>query len=148
MKGTVNIQARIDIISLAQVVQYFDSLNYKAQTKSDAVWKAVEMVKNSAIRQEKCVVGMTVEDAVHYLDEVGLSLRTNERARRSVASALQDEVKSTDFAETAMPVDNLYADYVAAVAMAKKMGREYPSFDEFKARLEKIRKEQEDGLNS
>lgn len=141
MKGTVSIQARVDIISLAQVVQYFDCLNYRPQTKSDILWKAIEVIKNSAIRQSMCDPNISVEDAVTLLHRMGLGLVTNDRARRSVANALQVEVMKDDFRiEKEAPIDNLYADYTEAVAMAKKMGREYPSFEEFKQRLVDIQR--------
>lgn len=140
MKGTVSIQARVDIISLAQVVQYFDKLNYRPQTKSDVIWKAVEVIKNSAIRQSMCEPNLSVEDAVALLQKMGLGLVTNDRARRSVANALQADVMKDDFSLEKEPVDNLYTSYIEAVAMAKKMGREYPSFNEFKKRLEDIQR--------
>lgn len=142
MSNTISVQARVDIISLAQVFQYFEALKYTPQNKSDLIWQAVEVVKNSAIRQGLCMADLSMEEAIAVLERGHINIRSNERSRRMVASALQSEVMADDFS---MPLpqetDEDLRQYQMAVEMSKMMGRPFMTFEEFKTQKLKMKGE-------
>lgn len=138
MNKTVSIGGRVDIRSLATCAIYLDDLNAAARTKSDLLWKVVKMVANAA-KQSGVREFDTVEDALECLKVHGLDIRSNDRGRKMVGSALQEEVMQRDFGAglssrvitKEMLTKTPREEYEAAADAARSMGIEPITFEEF-----------------
>lgn len=151
---TVPIGGRVSIISLAMTADLLSNMNIPATTKSDLVWKIVELGASLA-KKRGIPEYETSEAAIQSLQRRGLDLRTSDRGRRSVARALQDEVMSTDFDAEYMPnrvtkdmlTKTLREEYQAAASVARDLGIEPISFEEFCANKEKLSSPSVDNFN-
>ncbi len=122
MNKTVALSGRVDIIEFAVAVDYFASIGIPAQTKSDVLWKAIKMVANHAIKACDIPEYHTVEDAIHSLTVHGIDIRSNERSRRGVMNALQQETLLSDFGAQETIASTLREEYAEAVKVAEAIG--------------------------
>lgn len=94
---TVSIQARVDIVSFANLVKVYENSGIRLRSKSDAIWQVVEQMVALMEREERIEdKAETVEDAVRYLDSINLSVGTNRRATKDLVKALADESAKTE----------------------------------------------------
>ena len=152
--SSVAVGGRVDIKSLALVADLAEELKMPSVTKSDLLWKAVEIAatvaKKRGMRQYE-----TAEEAMQSLHQRGLNLGTSERGRRSVAKVLQDEVMDLDFegvgtkrVTKSMLATNPKMEYALACMTAREYGIEPPSFEEFLKRKEELATKQPPLKNS
>lgn len=141
--NSVSLTVRVKITSLAKIAQLIEGGGDQLTTKSDMIWQCVEKVASLSKEPD-----MRIEDAIMYLDSVGLSVRGNDKVRKQVSRALQAEVLHEDFesgmggrvdmtTKKKMTAKDLGSDremYEMAVDWAKTNGMPYPSYEEFLSR--------------
>jgi len=99
--GTVSITARLDICSVAACAAYLQAQGEVLTTKSDLIWRVVELFKASVER--KMEVPTRADDALHLLESLGISVTGNDRQRRQVGRALQEQNSQEDFGHSTTP---------------------------------------------
>jgi len=95
--STVSITARLDIRSVAACAAFLHTAGERITTKSDLIWRVVEIFKNSIVSKDATRAVDTVEDAIAIFEELGISVVSNDRQRRQIGRALQEESGMADF---------------------------------------------------
>ncbi|MFA5378306.1 MAG: hypothetical protein WC455_21310 [Dehalococcoidia bacterium] len=95
--NTVSVTARLDIKSLAICASFLHKQGEFLTTKSDLIWRIMEIFKNSIVGKGIVALPETIEDAVCMLEEIGISMAGNERQRRQLSRAMQEQTGVADF---------------------------------------------------
>lgn len=93
---SVNVQGRVDLCSLATVAKAYIERGYVPVSRSELMGRIVD---DSAIAAERAGVErfVSLDDAVEYLESVGLQIAVGERSRREVRRDLIRDVGLHDF---------------------------------------------------
>jgi nucleoid-associated protein YgaU len=153
---TISFPGRVDICSVATLLKGYNEAGIFIRSKSDLIWQAVEEL--SKVAESRGTVRFEdVDEAIAYMDQVGMSLKTNNRAIRSLISAQHRQVAAQDFGRQDFPKpltnkkqmaidDNelLRRDYVAMTEVQASRGLPPPTIEEFKKMRERARREIEE----
>lgn len=153
MPATISVPGRVDICSFATLVRGYIEAGLFLRSKSDVLWQAVEEL--SRVVEKRGTARFTdVADAVAYLDSVHLSLKTSERAVRSIMSAEQQQVAAEDFGlgrfegplstkkqKLEDDLDELRRMYTTVAEQMKQAGMPTITFEEYVKRMKAIRRE-------
>jgi hypothetical protein len=140
MDNAINIQARLDICTVASLARAYTREGVLIRSKSDLVWKAMEQLVN--LYESKMPIRFTdVYEALTFLDSLGLQLDTSKRTKRQVMSAQVNQNAVSDFGYetfgkkvTKRQIVTTMGDreeYDLAVQAGKMMGLPIISFEEF-----------------
>jgi hypothetical protein len=156
MEKTMTVPGRVDIVSYATVVRGYAERGIHLKTKSDVIWQVVEDMAAFMERQGTERYAM-VDAALDALTRAGLFMATNDRAKRSIARALQTdvlaEVDMQDYGTqrvTKKMLEGMEHDpfrdgdldgmYDAACIAARTVGGEMPlSREEYKRKMAELR---------
>lgn len=150
---SINIQARLDICTLASLARVYVEDGNILRSKSDLVWKAVEQIF-SLYEEEGRERFTDVYEAIAFLRKLGLTLDTNNRTKRQIQSAMVRQTIKDDFDNKMDPlitkkslIDSSDEEQYALMANAiKALGQEPISFEEFKKRkIDKLEQKQQEG---
>lgn len=151
---SVNVQARIDLCSLATVAKAYEARGFRAKTRSDLVWQIVE---DMAMIAEK--IGTErfemLEDAIVYLYSIGLQVEISERNKRELRKDRVRETGLYDFGSEdalesrrvskrgmrGLDFNNEEEHYRTIAEAMRRSGVAPMSFETYKKRKEEIDKE-------
>jgi hypothetical protein len=91
MHKTISIQGRVDICSFATLTRELEAEGIMVRSKSDIVWRAIEMLAGMYSRKHQTVGFTSIPDAIDYMDRIGIPLGTNSRVQKSIVQASADE---------------------------------------------------------
>lgn len=97
---TINIQARLDIITIANLTKIYADKDIVVRSKSDLVWRAVEQLTTMYIEKGAIVPFSDVYTALEYLKSRNLQIDTSARTRRQVMNAMATTSLEADFGST------------------------------------------------
>lgn len=92
MEKTAVVQARLDYVTIASVAKYFTLAGQRPQSKSDLVWKAVELLAAVLEGNGKMERIPSLFEAYHFMQEIGMAdLHVGGRNRRAFSKQLNAE---------------------------------------------------------
>ena len=145
MENSINVQARLDLCTLATLAKAYIGEGAILRSKSDLVWKAIEhivsMYESNGIKKFT-----DVYEALDYMDKIGLYLDTSKRTKRQVQNAMVNQNAVSDFGmqnfgrattrkqvtDENQRVNELKAFYTIMVEHNTKNNLPVPTFEEFK----------------
>lgn len=145
MENSINIQARLDLCTLATLAKAYIGEGAILRSKSDLVWKAIEhivsMYESNGIKKFT-----DVYEALDYMDKIGLYLDTSKRTKRQVQTAMVNQNAVSDFGvqnfgrpmnrkqviDESQRTNELKAFYAILVDHNTKNGLPIPTFEEYR----------------
>ncbi len=99
MDKTISLAARVDICSIATLAKAYTIERMFMRSKSDILWQAVEQLSALYCRKLEIQPFEDIQEAIDFMDSINLSLRTNDRVRRSLVKAAGLQAIQKDFGD-------------------------------------------------
>jgi len=94
--NSINVQARLDICTIATLAKAYAGEGVLIRSKSDLVWKAIEQLASMYISTGSQQF-TDVYEALEYMNSIGLYLDSSRRTTRQVQSAQVNQNAISDF---------------------------------------------------